>query len=315
MPQEMKAEVRKLEKSGERKKTEKIEEEDLQLNIKSLSISAQSEGISNDSPKLGLVQNENKCVQTVGESVQSSGKDMASVERNSSECEKTLKTSDTNVQSKMDRLMALLDKRKSLLGKMAQIETVADSKVEAKGGDKTKRTDVEHSFTPDSISCDKGKDTKAKIVSSLHTCQHAPDVNKSGVNVEEKLNVATEKDVVGDNRKETNTTKTAKSKRMKCDKTLSVSVLKLICQSVKQWVTTETRQYLKVCSVPEERNENNISLTSEMEEKYRQLCHKLDTEETELDLIGTCISKVKSKSLGLTSPGTIIRTIVYSSSK
>ncbi|XP_071157108.1 putative RNA polymerase II subunit B1 CTD phosphatase RPAP2 [Mytilus edulis] len=195
----------------------------------------------------------------------------------------------SQTEDKMQQLMKLLDRRKQLLGQLTEIETVSEPSMVQNTKPKTQENLETKSSNQQHIPIDKD-------VSKVHR----KDINfPKNVHVEHEQKNAgiSERDIsdgssVFKNIVESECSKTfdvSKEKDTKPKpentKMSSHSVIQLICQSVKTWITTETLECLQK---PAEQDQTSKSWSkTHFDALYQALCKRVDAGEFEIEDIGT----------------------------
>lgn len=203
----------------------------------------------------------------------------------------------SQTEDKMQHLMKLLDRRKQLLAQLAEKETVSEPSMVQNIRPKSQENLETKSFCQQIIAIDKdvskhlhGVDNN--VPKNVHEVHEQKDTNISEMDSVGSSNL---KNVVdSDNSKtfEKSTTSfpdvcKVKDTNPKPGNTRmpSQSVIQLICQSVKTWITTETLECLQKAA---EQDQTSKSWSkTHFEALYQALCKRVDAGEFEIEDIGT----------------------------
>lgn len=172
-------------------------------------------------------------------------------------------TSGDKQSEKIDRLMALLDRRKHLIGKLVQDErtvTEAPSKPEKELSDEDTARERDQPCSQNEAHSEYEENVIIQSkVAEISEKKFTPPVCVPEV-----------------------------SKRRKSREKLSnveMSYLRMVCEILKEWITPETVRFVRSQS---EEEEGPSSSRTEMEAKLREICRRVDHQESALDdLIGT----------------------------
>lgn len=171
-------------------------------------------------------------------------------------------TSGDKQSEKIDRLMALLDRRKHLIGKLVQDE----------------RTVTEAPSKPEKELSD--EDTAGE------RDQPCPQ-NEAHSEYEENVIIQSKVAEISEKKFTPPVCVPEVSKRRKSREKLSnveMSYLRMVCEILKEWITPETVRFVRSQS---EEEEGPSSSRTEMEAKLREICRRVDHQESALDdLIG-----------------------------
>ncbi|XP_033731935.1 putative RNA polymerase II subunit B1 CTD phosphatase RPAP2 isoform X2 [Pecten maximus] len=188
-------------------------------------------------------------------------------------------------ESKMKYLELLLSKRKHLLGKMADIQPMKLSKDSDDDEDSASGADHHGNKNPTKESyktpCSESGNVNVNSASDSDDCQDSElqgDIRTSPV-----LNKPSESHT-----QISHSTPHLQAPRLKppdkTPKALSKSVIKILCQTLKQWVTKETIELIS----PQESDTPHDGIDeTEFQLKYTKLCQRIDARENDLDdLVG-----------------------------
>ncbi|XP_052092134.1 RNA polymerase II subunit B1 CTD phosphatase Rpap2-like [Mytilus californianus] len=191
----------------------------------------------------------------------------------------------SQTEDKMQHLMKLLDRRKLLLGQLVEIETVSEPSMVQNIRPKSQENLETKSSGQQIVAIDKDV---PKYVHEVHEQKNTSisEMDSDGSSVL--------KNVVDSDNSKTFGKLTATCPRVSKEKDSkskpghtrmsSHSVIQLICQSVKTWITTETIEYLQK-STEQDQTSKSWSKTH-FEALYQALCKRVDAGEFEIEDIG-----------------------------
>lgn len=261
-----------------------------QLNLQSLSISVSSGASNKDKhsndqsyiQKEHSVVTENKKDENKSDSVKYTTKESSQVKTESGDSMTT--------ESKMKYLELLLSKRKHLLGKMADIQPIKVSTDSDDEEDSSESGKVQ-STSEKPIEFEKLNDTvdmKTGKVSSVDVNPATDSDDSQESEPQENIKTYPVGNKPMENQQEASNSKislqTAKLKPEKNSKVNSKSAIKILCQTIRQWVTKET---IDLISPQESEAIGDGVDQTEFQLKYAKLCQRIDARSDDLDdLVG-----------------------------